>query len=463
MKQSNIITPSIIVIFGITGDLAKKKILPAIYHIVKDDLFPKETMVLGLTRQNLKAKDILGNVELCVNEVDGICDPVALAKVKNKLDVLQIDISKMGEFKKLKSALEAADKKAGMSLNRLYYMSVPPKVTESIVGELGKHGLNGGNSRLLIEKPFGYDFLSAKSLIKVIAQHFSEEQIFRIDHYLDKETVENILVFRRHNIFERIWDGKNISDITISAYEKIDIEGRKVFYEETGALRDFIQSHLFMLLAVITLDIPEKIDGPFVHKAKLKALSSISPIQNSDIKNNTVRGQYVGYKTEVGNPKSNTETYAALKLNISTKRWNKVNFIIKTGKALSSKHTNIEIKFRPNIKGQDFNSLVFRLQPHEDIKLNLLIKEPGFGDKTRVANLDLNYKEENVDVTHPDAYERVLIDAIKDDHSLFSTSDEILASWRIVDNLIKEWTNNGNNLEFYKKGSKEPNIEKLSS
>ena len=195
LYENNVVAP-VLVVFGITGDLAKKKLLPAIYRLLKDDLLPKETVVLGLTRQNLGSKDILTNTEICINEADGICDPKAMKKLKDSLQILQIDISKLGEFKKLKTALDQIDKNSGQKLNHLYYMSVPPNVTENIVGELGKHGLNKDNSRLLIEKPFGFDYKSAKKLIKVISKFFNEDQIFRIDHYLAKETVQNILIFR---------------------------------------------------------------------------------------------------------------------------------------------------------------------------------------------------------------------------------------------------------------------------
>jgi len=460
LYENNVVAP-VLVVFGITGDLAKKKLLPAIYRLLKDDLLPKETVVLGLTRQNLGSKDILTNTEICINEADGICDPKAMKKLKDRLQILQIDISKLGEFKKLKTALDQIDKNSGQKLNHLYYMSVPPNVTENIVGELGKHGLNKDNSRLLIEKPFGFDYKSAKKLIKVISKFFNEDQIFRIDHYLAKETVQNILIFRYNNIFEKVWNGANISEVIITANEKLDIEGRKVFYEETGALRDLIQSHLLMLLAVTILDLPDKMTSQKLHRAKLKALESISPVTHSDIKKNAIRGQYEGYREEVENPNSHIDTFAALKLNVSTKRWHKVNFILRTGKALNEKLTTVEVKFKPNQEGLQNNNLIFRIQPHEGIKLTMLIKEPGFNKKTKAADLDLNYRDEKIDVTHPDAYERVLVDAVKGDHSLFSTSSEILASWKIVEDVVQEWTSNSNNLLYYKKGSSGPDVTSL--
>ena len=355
LYENNVVAP-VLVVFGITGDLAKKKLLPAIYRLLKDDLLPKETVILGLTRQNLGSKDILTNTEICINEADGICDPKAMKKLKDRLQILQIDISKLGEFKKLKTALDQIDKNSGQKLNHLYYMSVPPNVTENIVGELGKHGLNKANSRLLIEKPFGFDYKSAKKLIKVISKFFNEDQIFRIDHYLAKETVQNILIFRYNNIFEKVWNGANISEVIITANEKLDIEGRKVFYEETGALRDLIQSHLLMLLAVTILDLPDKMTSQKLHRAKLKALESISPVTHSDIKKNAIRGQYEGYREEVENPNSHIDTFAALKLNVSTKRWHKVNFILRTGKALNEKLTTVEVKFKPNQEGLQNNS-----------------------------------------------------------------------------------------------------------
>ena len=457
------IEPAILVIFGVTGDLSRKKLLPSLYQLFKGDLLPNETSILGLTRQDLKADQIIKDVELCINEEDGVCDPKALNKIREKIEILQIDISKLGEFKKLKTALDAADKKAGKELNRLFYMSVPPKVTENIAEELGRHGLNGTKSRLLIEKPFGYDYKSAKKLIKTVSKYFDENQIFRIDHYLAKETVQNILVFRKNNIFEKIWDGKNISQIRITAFEKLDIEGRKVFYEETGALRDLIQSHLLMLLAISIQQIPDDLSSASLHKAKSKALGSINPVHQSELITNTVRAQYIGYKNEVENQDSNIETFAAIKLRASSKRWHNTDFVLQTGKSLDEKLTEIEIVFRPNNENEIPNKLTFRIQPQEDIKLKLFVKQPGFEEEIKSASLILNYKTENIDVQHPDAYERVIMDAFKGDRSLFSTSEEILASWKIVDPIIKNWTSNSNNLEFYKKGSGGPDISSITN
>ena len=455
------IDPAILVIFGITGDLSKRKLLPAIYHLFKDDLIPKETVILGLTRQDLTEKDILSNVELCINEEDGICDKAALKKVEDSLKVIQIDLSKMGEFKKLKSALDYLDKKAKVKMNHLFYMSVPPKVTENIVSELGKHGLNKENSRLLIEKPFGYELNSAKHIIKSMSAYFHESQIYRIDHYLAKETVQNILIFRRNNIFENIWDSKHIDSIAITAYEKIDVEGRKDFYEQTGALIDIIQSHLIQLLSVVTLDMPAEIKSESIHKARLKALESLKPISDSLVPKLSIRGQYTGYKKEVGNHNSFIETFAAIRLSSSTKRWHQTKFILRTGKALHEKYTEIKVVFKPNREDLEHNYLIFRIQPHEGIKLKLIIKEPGFNKKTKNATLNLNYLEENIDVKHPDAYERVIIDVFRADHTLFSTSHEILASWKTLDNIVKSWKASDNGLLEYKKGSHGPVTDQL--
>ncbi len=455
------LNPGVLIVFGITGDLAKKKLLPAIYHLLKDDLLPKETVILGLTRQNLTEKDILKNIEEGIQSEDGNYDPATIAKFKSILQVLQIDLSKMGEFKKLKTALDKIDKNNGLKMNHLFYMSVPPKVTEGIVAELGSHGLNHSNAKLLIEKPFGYDGKSAKELIGALSKYFLEEQIFRIDHYLAKETVQNIVIFRRNNIFEKTWDAKNIDSIVITAFEKIDIQGREVFYEQTGALIDFIQSHLIQLLAIVILDVPKIMNSESLHKAKLKALESLNPIASSEVSKMTIRGQYDGYKQEVNNPNSIIETFAAIRLSSSTKRWNRVNFVLQTGKALNEKYTDIKIIFKPNQADLPQNSLIFRIQPHEGIKLTLIVKEPGFNAKTKNTVLNLNYLEEKIDVKHPDAYERVLIDAFKGDRTLFSTSKEILAAWKALDNIVKAWSGSGNDLLTYKKGTEGPSTEHL--
>ena len=451
--------PAIIVIFGITGDLSRRKLLPALYHLLKEDLLHEKTVILGLTRRSITADDVLAQTELCINEQDGICDPAVVKKVRERLKVVQLDVDKDEAYVELSKILDNIEEENKLCMNRLYYLSVPPQATKPIVELLGNHGLNKscrhgtGSTRLLIEKPFGYDLASAQDLINILKKHFTEEQLFRIDHYLAKESVQNILIFRHSNIFEELWSDKFISHIVVSASEKIGIEGRVSFYEELGALRDIIQSHLFQLLSLVTLDLPASINSENIHRSKLQLLNAIKPIAEDSVADQTVRGQYKGYKEEVSNPLSSRETYAAIQIQIANQRWEETKVLLKTGKALDKKETEIKVVFRPVNAEAPPNVLIFRLQPKEGIELDLEVKKPGLEREVQIAAMDFSYKVTFDDNGHPDAYERVLVDAVKGDHTLFSTSDEVLASWKVVESVIRVWEKDSNGLEVYDQGS----------
>jgi glucose-6-phosphate 1-dehydrogenase len=458
-QEPAVLEPAILVIFGITGDLSKRKLLPALYHLFKDNLLGEHTVILGVTRRDIEVNDLLSDVELCINETDGLCDPRAVAKLNAHLQMMKMDITKGSEYRRLLEKLNEIEDKEGLCMNRLYYLSIPPQVTGSIVTQLGENRLNKSckhsvaESRLLIEKPFGYDLLSAEELITTISKQFSERQIFRIDHYLAKETVQNIVTFRFNNIFEKVWDREHISHILITAAETIDIEGRAIFYEQVGALRDIIQSHLLQLLAVTTLDIPERLSSTRLHEAKLKLLDSVEPVSVDHINEHSVRGQYEGYEKDVNNPNSATETFAALRLHIDSDRWRDVPILIRTGKSLAKKITEIKIVFKADHRDGSTNILTFRIQPHEGIELDLQVKKPGFEEELQTTPMEFTYRQAFDDDGHPDAYERVLVDAVRGDHTLFSTSLEVMAAWRIVEPVIIHWSKGRDNLYIYPTGS----------
>jgi glucose-6-phosphate 1-dehydrogenase len=456
--------PSIIVIFGITGDLSQRYLLPALYHLFKDGLLHEHTEIVGLTRQAMTADELFGKVELCINEVDNICDPVALKRIISKTQLFQFDPNNSDDYPKLLEHLNAIEATHGVCMNRLYYLSIPPKVFAATVQNLGKAGLNGscehGNAktRLLVEKPFGYDLASAETLIKETNEVFAEEQVFRIDHYLAKETVQNILTFRHNNpIFADIWNNQHIASIDIIASEKIGIENRVNFYEGVGALRDLIQSHLLQLLAVTTMDLPSELDNDSIHAARQALLEAVVPADPAE----AIRGQYDTYKQEVGNPDSTTETYARINLRIDTERWRNVALSITTGKALQEKHTEITLTFT-SPADKIANVLTFRIHPNEGIHVQLRVKKPGFDDEVADAAMDFSYKQTfGGDSTHPDAYERVLVDAVKGDRTLFSSSREVLASWRIIEPIIQAWRDTNEGIATYASGSAGPNDEAL--
>ena len=457
--ETPVLEPAVLIIFGITGDLSQKKLLPALYHLIKNDLLHEHTVILGVTRRDVNTEDLLRQTEATISAAEGGSDPATVQKLGERLQMMQLDITDGQEYDKLLERLNAIEADQGMCMNRLYYLSIPPQVFGPIVRFLGQHGLNKScphdvaMTRLLVEKPFGYDLASARELIDDTAAYFSEEQIFRIDHYVAKETVQNILAFRFKNpIFSSIWGSRYIRHIKITAAEKIGIEGRSVFYEQTGALRDFIQSHLLQLMAITMM---EQIDlgSQSIHAAKLALLEAVRPIPPDQVDEFAVRGQYEGYTDEVQNPGSSIETYAALLLRVNNDRWRNTPVLIRTGKALADKLTQIDVIFGPAWAPEQRNILTFRIQPDEGIALELRVKKPGFEDEVQQAEMDFSYQRRFEDAHgHPDAYERVLVDAVRGDHTLFATSDEVLASWKIVEPVLQAWSRS-NEVPKYTPGS----------
>jgi glucose-6-phosphate 1-dehydrogenase len=347
-------------------------------------------------------------------------------------------------------------------MNRLFYLSIPPQVYRPVIQRMGEQGLNGSCqhgqavSRLLVEKPFGYDLHSAEDLITETGQVFTEEQIFRIDHFLAKETVQNILTFRFKNpLFEPLWNAEHISHIDISASEQIGIEGRVQFYEPLGALRDLIQNHLMQLLAITTMDQPSVMDSDAIHTSKQHLLDQVQPMPADQVASRTLRGQYKGYKEEVANSDSATETYADLTLYIDSERWRDVPIRLWTGKNMVEKKYEITVHFRGK-KDEPGNQLRFRIQPNEGIELDLLTKKPGFDNELQTTAMDFSYQQSFDDHGHPNAYERVLVDAMKGDRTLFTSSQEVLSSWRIVQPVLDEWGKNSDSLITYQPGSTGP-------
>ncbi len=456
--------PAIFVIFGITGNLAQQRLLPALYHLIKDNLLPEHTEIVGVSRRQLSVDELLKNVELCVLETDKICDPKVLATFRQQLQMVQFDPVNSADYDRLATTLQSIEDKHGVCMNRLFYLSIPPQVYEPVIRNLGEHHLNEGCihhkgvTRLLVEKPFGYDLASAKELIRSTNQYFTETQIFRIDHYLAKETVQNILVFRSHNpIFNSLWNNQFISRISIELYEQTGIASRADFYDNVGALRDVVQNHLLQLLVLVTMELPKSLhDNDSLHRAKQALLSKVRPINM--MKDQVIRGQYTGYQEEVKNPKSTTETFVSVPLEIDNKRWKHVPIRITAGKALKSDYSTIQIVFGKLSNEANTNTLSFRVQPNEGIDIDLTAKRPGFEDKTETVQMDFSYQNAFVEPGHPDAYERVIVDAVKGDHSLFATSEEVLASWRIIQPVLDVWEGSSKDLISYAVGSDGPHI-----
>lgn len=451
--------PAIIVIFGITGDLAQRKLLPALYHLFKDNLLDEKTVIVGITRRDISADELLGEIDRNITETFRYCDPIALGKVRAALRMHKMSQTDPAEYRDLYTLLNGIEDEYGMCMNRLYYLSIPPQMFEPIVRNLGEQGLNkschhdNAETRLLVEKPFGYDLHSAHDLIEETAKQFREEQLFRIDHYLAKDTVQQIIDFRQMTPkLQEIWNSTYISEIVITAYEKIGIEGRAMFYEGIGALRDFIQSHLSQLLAVVAMELPEGRDSDAVHATRLDMLQSLEPINATHVASQTLRGQYEGYRDEVGNPDSFTETFARVRLTSNLPRWEGTRFVLQTGKAMADKCTDVSIMFNSSEHGQ--GRLVFSIQPDLGIRLESVgAGEPSWFAELRPAVHEFNDSHVTSSNGHPDAYERVLVDAVRGDHTLFTTSDEVLAAWRTVNDVVNIWSRGGEGLIMYQKGA----------
>lgn len=452
--------PTTLVIFGITGDLVRRKLLPALYYLAKNELLPRTFKIVGVSRREITAAMLIDSVRMSIEATGNTCDETALAALAKHFEVHIMDVARAEDYVKLNAHLDALENETGVCMNRLFYLAIPAQLFSQIIKLLGGGGLNKscqhkqGDARLLIEKPFGYDSTSARELIDDIGEYFKEDQVYRIDHYLAKETAQNILVFRFKNpIFKQIWNSSSIRRIHITAAESIGIEGRGAFYEQTGALRDLIQSHLMQLLALVTMDEPTKMESAAVHVQKLALLKSITPIAPNEVAEHAVRAQYEGYREEVQNAESITETYASLKLAIDSDRWRGVEVELTSGKAMAEKSVEIDIHFADPDDEKHMNILKFRIQPNEGIGLQLLAKKPGFTDHSEAVEMDFNYKDSFTTGNHPDPYERVIMDAFRGDQTLFATSEEVLTCWRIVESVVQEWAKNDSGLRFYKTGS----------
>jgi len=457
--------PTILVIFGITGDLSRRYLLPSLYHLAKQQLLPEKFEIIGISRRNINLDELFSNVEMCVSEEDKVCDPAVMARLHSHTRIQQLDMESVEGFKELRQLLDDLETEQKTCMNRLYYLSVPPKAYGTIINSMGQAGLNGSCShgtamtRLLAEKPFGHDLASAEELIAQTGAVFGEDQIYRIDHYLAKETAQNILTFRFENpLFEAVWNNRHIDSIDIVASEKIGIEGRADFYEHQGALRDFIQNHLLQLLATVTMDKPTQLNSQAIHDAKLAVLQAVRPIEQADVATQTARGQYVGYRQEVGNEQSFVETYAAIATSIDNERWRGVPLTIRTGKAMAERHTTISVIFKDadsTVAATDTakkNILQFRIQPNEGIQFTIFAKRPGYDNELQAVTMDFSYQHA-FEGDDPTAYERVLIDAIRGDQSLFASSQEVLAAWHIVDQVVQAWTKDGTSLISYQQGT----------
>ncbi len=461
MNNDHVSRPLILVIFGITGDLAQRKLLPALYQLAKSNDLPESLQIIGISRREVSKDDVFQRLRSFVGEE--AYDTGIENRLRDSTEMRQMDLLDPAAYNALLARLTELETASHGGGIRLYYLSIPSQAFSPLIKLLGETGHNRPIAdskelpRLLIEKPFGYDLTSARELIGVLDEHFRETQIYRIDHYVAKETVQNILTFRFKNpLFESVWNNQHIDHISVVAHEKIDIEGRVDFYEQTGALRDYIQNHLLQLLAITTMARPAKLESGDIHAEKVKLLEAIQLIEPNQIAEQTVRGQYEGYQSEVSNPDSITETFARVKVWIDNEQWTGVPIMLETGKALNEKLTQISVCFRqPGDAAEEQNKLIFRVQPREGITLHLQTKRPGIQNIVESADMDFDYAR-SFNQRPAEAYERVIVDAIRGDQTLFASSAEVIRSWEIVQNVLEQWSHSSDGLIVYPKGSAGP-------
>lgn len=447
----------LIIIFGASGDLTYRKLIPALYKLMLKDLLPEKYAILGLGRTRMtggKFRDRMSSSIREFNKTTSVEEDFIA-----RLYYHSIEYGNEGNYQELKETISQIREKQDTGRNILYYLATPPDLYESITDNLSNADLTRIGSKVIIEKPFGYDLDSARELNRRLLANFNEEQIYRIDHYLGKETVQNILVTRFSNtIFEPIWNRNFIHHVEITSSETIGVENRGGYYDNSGALRDMVQNHLLQLVGLVAMEPPVNDDSQSIRNETVKIFQSLRPLGKDEIRNNVIRGQYlesrvrgeklISYREEKGvSENSRTETFAALKFYVDNWRWNGVPFYIRTGKRLPTRVTEIVIHFREtphhifSRKGglpTEPNQLIIRIQPNEGILLKFGMKVPGAGFSVQRVNMDFLYSSLS-DVTLPDAYQRLLLDCMLNDSTLYSRADAVEDTWEFINPILDAW------------------------
>lgn len=450
----------VLVIFGASGDLTLRKLIPAVFNLYKRGFLPETYQILGVSRTQYSNEEyqkiaVVDNPHLKKE------DEKELASFSKHVGYQAIDTSDIGGYETLNKRLQQVFNEKGGSSNCIFYLSTPPSLYEVVSKNLSEVGLNKedkGWKRLIIEKPFGYDLASANDLNAKLLSCFKEDQIYRIDHYLGKETVQNLLVTRFANsIFEPLWNRNYIQRVEITSGESVGVEKRGGYYDKSGAMRDMIQNHLLQLVSLVAMEPPVKMDADSIRNEKNKLFQSIRPLSKEEIKTNVIRGQYTsssykketfaGYREEPGvDTESRTETFAAIKFFIDNWRWADVPFYIRSGKRLPTRVSEVVIHFKPNHHhlfsnrrlANNQNILVFRIQPNEGILLKFGLKVPGTGFDVETVNMDFLY-DDLADSYVPEAYERLLLDCMQGDATLYARGDSVIRAWEFIDPILKAW------------------------
>jgi glucose-6-phosphate 1-dehydrogenase len=456
----------ILVIFGASGDLAYRKLIPAIHDLKVQEMLPPCFEVIGVGRTKISEPDFRKKMREGIIAFSGeknIQDK-KLDEFTKHLSYISFDITSVGNYNELKTTLEIKEKSCPASGNYIFYLATPPDMYTIISENLKISGLSDqsdGFRRIIFEKPFGSDLYSCQQLNRKLHSLFSEEQIYRIDHYLGKETVQNLLVTRFSNgMFEPLWNRNYINHIEITSAESIGVENRGRYYETAGALRDMVQNHLLQMVGLVAMESPSSLHPDAIRNEILKVFQSFQPIKEEEVAKNVIRGQYTasrvrgeclpGYRQEPGvDPNSRTETFVAMKFFINNWRWGGVPFYIRTGKRLPTRVTEIVIHFKPtphflfliDDMNKAVNQLIIRIQPDEGILLKFGMKEPGAGFNVKNVNMDFHYSD-LADVKLPSAYERLLSDVMVGDSTLYSRDDTVETAWKFLDPVLTAWATN---------------------
>ena len=455
----------IIVIFGASGDLASRKLIPAIFSLRTQKLMPDKYAILGVGRTKISTEEFRKKMSEAIVSFSEEKEPD-----KNRITAFAEDIyyfsmdNSLSGFTELKSYLQEIDDKCGIGGNYIFYMATPPSIYEVIAVNIAKTGLSdqqSGFRRVIIEKPFGYDFESGQKLNSTLHELITEDQIYRIDHYLGKETVQNLLVTRFANgMFEPLWNRNYIDRIEITSAESIGVEERGGYYDSSGALRDMVQNHLLQMVGLTAMEPPSSLDPNAIRNEVLKVFQSLQPIKEEDVPKHVIRGQYTGslirgecvtgyrYEKDVA-VDSRTETYVAIKFFINNWRWVGVPFYIRTGKRLPTRVTEIVVHFKQtphHLFQREFgklssNQLILRIQPDEGILLKFDMKEPVAGFNAKNVSMDFHYKD-LTNIRVPSAYERLLHDVMLGDSTLFSRDDEVETAWKFLEPIQRAWAKN---------------------
>ncbi len=456
-----------LVIFGATGDLAQRKILPSLYHRDRDGQIPEDARVIAVARRFMSDGDYQTLAAKALADYAPEASGETLSRFLARLSYVTLDATSDEGWRHLTERLAAR-----ADAVRVFYLAVSPDLFAPFTEQIGIHDLVTPNARLVIEKPIGHDGASARNLNAAVGRIFDEHQIFRIDHYLGKETVQNLMALRCANaLFEPLWNAAHIDHVQITVAETLGIEGRAGYYDKAGALRDMVQNHILQLLCLLAMEPPESMDANSVRDEKLKVLKALRPIEGEAVERLTVRGQYKagaaeggavdGYLEELGDPNSQTETFVALKTEVANWRWAGAPFYLRTGKRLAARVSEIVVQFRP-IPHSIFqpaagsispNRLVMRLQPDEGVRMQIMIKDPGPGGmRLRQVPLDMSFADA-FQVRNPDAYERLIMDVVRGNQTLFMRRDEVDAAWAWIDPILGEWAQSKEALKGYTSGT----------